>query len=59
MQTAAYAVAFEELTGIPVGSLVIIMGIDDNPTKIFVEKRDDWIDGFKSLRLEYKSKHGI
>ena len=59
MQTAAYAVAFEELTGIPVGRLVIIMGIDDNPTKIFVEKRDDWIDGFKSLRLEYKSKHGI
>jgi len=54
MQTAAYAVAFEELIGIPVGRLVIIMGIDDNPTKIFVEKRDDWIDGFKDLRLQYK-----
>ena len=51
--------AFEELTGIPVGRLVIIMGIDDNPTKIFVEKRDDWIDGFKSLRLEYKNLKGI
>lgn len=54
MQTSAYAVMFEERTGIPIGKLVIIIGVDDEEPQIFTEKRDDWIDGFKQLRLEYK-----
>ena len=54
MQTSAYAVAFEERTGIPVGKLVIIMGVDDNEPLIFEEKRDDWIGEFKKLRQDYK-----
>ena len=59
MQTSAYAVAFEERTGIPVGKLVIIMGVDNEDPLIFVEKRDDWIDGFCKLRAEYKSKFAL
>ena len=54
MQTSAYAVAFEERTGIPVGKMVIIMGVDDNEPLIFEEKRDDWIEEFKKLRNDYK-----
>ena len=54
MQTSAYAVAFEERTGIPVGRMVIIMGVDDNEPLIFEEKRDDWIGEFKKLRQDYK-----
>lgn len=54
MQTSAYAVMFEERTGIPIGKLVIIIGVDDEEPQIFTEKRDDWIDGFKDLRLQYK-----
>lgn len=54
MQTSAYAVAFEERTGIPVGKMVIIMGVDDNEPLIFEEKRDDWIGEFKKLRQDYK-----
>ena len=58
MQTSAYAVMFEERTGIPIGKLVIIIGVDDEEPQIFIEKRDDWIDGFKDLRLQYKQiKH--
>jgi genome maintenance exonuclease 1 len=58
MQTSAYAVMFEERTGIPIGKLVIIIGVDDEEPQIFTEKRDDWIDGFKELRLQYKQiKH--
>lgn len=53
-QTSAYAVAFEELTRIPVGRLVIIMAIDNERPLIFEEKRDDWINGFIQLREEYK-----
>ena len=59
MQTAAYAVSFEERTGIPVGSLIIIMGVDNDFPRLFIEKRDNWIAGFKKLRLEYKNKFSI
>lgn len=59
MQTAAYAVAFEERTGIPIGRLVIIMGIDNDDSRIFIEKRDNWIAGFRKLRLEYKNLKGV
>ena len=53
MQTSAYAVAFEELTGIPVGRLVILMGVDNENPLVFNEKRDVWIGGFKELRNDF------
>lgn len=59
MQCSAYAVAFEERTGIPVNRLVILMGIDDEKPLVFTEKRDAWIDQFKKLRQEYHSKYGV
>ena len=59
MQTSAYAVAFEELTGIPVGRMVILVGVDNEDAQVFVEKRDDWIGGFKKLRQEYLQIKGI
>jgi genome maintenance exonuclease 1 len=59
MQTSAYAVMFEELTGIPVGRLLIVMGVDDEDCQLFYEKRDDWIDGFKQLRNDYLQIKGI
>ena len=59
MQTAAYAVAFEERTGIPVGRLVIIMAVENDDPRWFIEKRDNWIGGFRKLRLEYKNKYGV
>jgi hypothetical protein len=54
MQTSAYAVMFEELTGVPVGRLLIIMGVDDHEPLIFQEKRDDWIKQFIHLREDYR-----
>jgi len=59
MQCSAYAVAFEERTGIPVTRLVILMTIDDESPKIFIEKRDDWVSGFKNLRKQYKEYKGV
>ena len=54
MQTSAYAVAFEERTGIPVSRMIVIMGVDDNEPLLFVEKRDNWIDSFIQLREDYR-----
>lgn len=58
MQTSAYAVMFEEMTGISVGWLLIVMGVDDHEPLIFQEKRNDWIDQFKDLRSQYKEIKG-
>lgn len=59
MQTAAYCVMFEELTGIPIGRTLIIIGVDNEPPQIFDEKRDNWIDKFIQLREEYRANEGF
>lgn len=59
MQTAAYAVAFEERTGIPVGRMVIIMAVENDDPRLFIEKRDNWIGGFRKLRLDYKNAKNL
>ena len=59
MQCAAYAVAFEERTGIPIGRLVVMMAVDNDDPRWFIEKRDNWIAPFKMLRLQYKNKFGM
>ena len=59
MQTSAYAVAFEELTGIPVGRLTIIMGVDNSEPLLFQEKRNDWIFEFRKLREQFKRAKGV
>jgi genome maintenance exonuclease 1 len=59
MQCSAYAVSFEEITGIPSGRLVIIMAVDNDDPKLFVEKRDTWIGEFRKLRLDYRNIKGI
>ena len=58
IQCSAYAVAFEERTGIPVSRLVIIMGVDDEEPLTFIEKRDNWIQQFVELREQFKKKKG-
>jgi genome maintenance exonuclease 1 len=53
-QATAYAIMFEERTGIPVPQLVIIMAIDDNPNpKVFIEKRNDWVGELREAISEY------
>lgn len=59
IQTASYAVMFEELTGIPVPNVVIIMGVDDHEPLVFHEKRDIWIGKFVELREQYRLTNGF
>lgn len=59
MQAAAYAVMFEENTGIPIRQLVIVMACENGEPAVYVEDRDTWINEFIKLRDEYerKAKH--
>ena len=59
MQCAAYAVMFEERTGVPVSRLVILMAVDDEDPIVFVEKRNDWINSFIDLRNQYHDKFNL
>ena len=56
-QESAYAVMFEERTGIPVDQLVTIIAHPEG-TQVFVEHRDNWIEGFMDLRKLYAEQQG-
>ena len=58
MQEAAYAVMFEERTGIPVKRLVTAVAYDEpnNGCQLFIENRDNWIDKFIDLREMYDTQ---
>ena len=53
MQGAFYAIAYEERTGIPVDTIVIIMAVQDEQPLLFIEKRDEWIEPLKEVIYKY------
>jgi genome maintenance exonuclease 1 len=57
MQTSAYAVMYEERTGVPISRLVVLIAVDDDHPQIFVEKRDDHIMDFMQVRVDFKRKY--
>jgi len=56
MQCAAYAVMFEENTGMAIRQLVISMACEDGNYVNYIEDRDTWIGEFLKLRELY-DKH--
>jgi genome maintenance exonuclease 1 len=50
MQCAAYAVMFEERTGIPVPRIAIVIAVDSDHPQLFVKRRNDYIGIFKEYR---------
>jgi genome maintenance exonuclease 1 len=56
MQTAGYAVMFEELTGIAIPQLVIIM-VSEEGEQVFIERRDDWASKLVEVVAQYKAIH--
>ena len=54
MQCSAYAVMFEERTGIPVPRIVVMIAVDGEKAQIFVKKRDDYIGEFIKYRDIYE-----
>ena len=60
MQASAYAIMYEERTGIPVNQTVIIIGVDDEPVpQVFIQKRDAYVPQLLETRKRYKEKYEI
>lgn len=56
MQESAYAIMFEERTGIPVTRLVTIMAVDNEEPLIFKERRDNWAKPLIETIAEYRRR---
>jgi hypothetical protein len=54
MQCAAYAVMYEERTGVSVPRIVIVIAVDSEEPQIFVKKRDEYINEFIKYREIYE-----
>ena len=53
MQGSAYSVMWEEMTGIPITYMAIIIAVADDVPQVFIENRDNWINKFIEVRNNY------
>jgi genome maintenance exonuclease 1 len=56
-QTSAYALMYEELIGVPINNLVIIMAVEDEQPLLFQEKTEHHIDGLVKAIQFYKDQY--
>jgi ATP-dependent exoDNAse (exonuclease V) beta subunit len=54
MQCSAYAIMFEERTGISVPRTVVLIAVEGSEPQVFKEKRDNYAEQLLDLRLEYE-----
>lgn len=54
MQAAAYAIMYEERTGIPVPWLVILIAVENDNPQVFIERRDNWTKELLRTRDYYE-----
>jgi len=55
-QASAYAIMFEERTGMPITNTVILMDVDDNAPIVFKEHRDNYTDLLFTTIEEFKRR---
>jgi len=56
VQESAYAIMWEERTGIPITQLVTLIAVDNEEPQIFIEHRDNWTDKLHETINEYKRR---
>jgi len=55
----AYAIMYEERTGIPVSKIVIIISVDDDEVQVFEDRRNYYVDKLLQVRKQYADQFGI
>jgi len=56
IQESAYAIMWEERTGIPITQLVTIIAVDDEEPQVFMEHRDNHTEKLLSTIKEYNNR---
>jgi genome maintenance exonuclease 1 len=54
MQGTAYALMHEELTGIPIHQIVILIAVENDEPQVFVEYTENWIEPLVNCIMDYK-----
>ena len=57
MQECAYAIMWEERTGIPITQLITFIAVDNSSPLIYVEHRDDWVNPLRDLIKQYEEEN--
>jgi len=58
MQVCFYAMAFYEMTKVPIRNGVIFIGVDDSEPQIFQFCPHDYLEHFSAVRKKYNELHG-
>jgi len=56
IQESAYAIMWEERTGLPITQLVTIISVDNKDPQVFIEHRDNWTDELLKTIERYKNE---
>ena len=56
IQESAYAIMWEERTGMPITQLVTIISVDNEDSQVFIEHRDNWDTKLLETIDEYKKR---
>ena len=56
-QAAAYAIMYEERTGIPINRSVIMIAVEGEDPQIFIERRDNYVKELLNARDYYERNH--
>lgn len=57
MQESAYAIMWEERTGMPITQLVTIISVDNHEPQVFVEHRDNWVRPLIDCIAQYNEEN--
>lgn len=58
IQESAYAIMWEERTGVPIVDLVTVIAVDYDEPQVFIEHRDNWAPKLIETINEYKQRKG-
>lgn len=59
IQEAAYAIMWEERTGMPITQLVTVMTVDHDSPMVFIEHRDNWVNKLLGTIKQYKQENAL
>lgn len=57
MQESAYAIMWEERTGMPITQLVTIISVDNHEPQVFIEHRDNWVRPLRDTIAQYNKEN--
>src|SRR6056300_1547535 len=57
MQESAYAIMWEERTGMPITQLVTIISVDNAEPQVFIEHRDNWVRPLRETIAQYNEEN--